>query len=178
MGAFLRVLPWATEFTGQEINLTRDWPRLPRSVSGGSVRPQAARLQRALVRAIVHGTCGPVGCAAEGPRRRAGGFQAVRWGTGLTAAACPSFRRIEQVSWEPRAYIYHNFMSAEDCDHLVSLAKPFVSSRMLFVMRCVYFLYDCVEGWATCAPAIECRRLARMRHADPQVPPSPKLTLP
>ena len=32
--------------------------------------------------------------------------------------------RIEQVSWEPRAFILHNFLSDEECDHLISLADP------------------------------------------------------
>uniref|UniRef100_A0A5B7AKR6 procollagen-proline 4-dioxygenase n=2 Tax=Davidia involucrata TaxID=16924 RepID=A0A5B7AKR6_DAVIN len=30
----------------------------------------------------------------------------------------------EVLSWEPRAFIYHNFLSKEECMHLISLAKP------------------------------------------------------
>ncbi|XP_042474800.1 probable prolyl 4-hydroxylase 3 [Zingiber officinale] len=30
----------------------------------------------------------------------------------------------EQVSWEPRAFIYHNFMSQKECEYLIELAKP------------------------------------------------------
>ncbi|KAJ8762163.1 hypothetical protein K2173_007317 [Erythroxylum novogranatense] len=30
----------------------------------------------------------------------------------------------EIISWEPRAIVYHNFLSKEECDHLISLAKP------------------------------------------------------
>jgi len=30
----------------------------------------------------------------------------------------------EVLSWEPRAFVYHNFLSKEECDHLISLAKP------------------------------------------------------
>lgn len=30
----------------------------------------------------------------------------------------------EVVSWEPRAFIYHNFLSKEECEYLISLAKP------------------------------------------------------
>ncbi|KAJ0966885.1 hypothetical protein J5N97_023802 [Dioscorea zingiberensis] len=30
----------------------------------------------------------------------------------------------EVLSWEPRAFIYHNFLSKEECEHLISLAKP------------------------------------------------------
>lgn len=31
---------------------------------------------------------------------------------------------IEQVSWKPRAYLYHNFLSEEEADHIVELATP------------------------------------------------------
>ncbi|KAG1361241.1 Prolyl 4-hydroxylase 5 [Cocos nucifera] len=30
----------------------------------------------------------------------------------------------EVVSWEPRAFIYHNFLSKEECEFLIELAKP------------------------------------------------------
>ncbi|KAL3148525.1 hypothetical protein ABBQ38_013963 [Trebouxia sp. C0009 RCD-2024] len=30
----------------------------------------------------------------------------------------------EQISAHPRAYVYHNFLSPEECDHIVALAKP------------------------------------------------------
>ncbi|XP_057503530.1 probable prolyl 4-hydroxylase 3 [Actinidia eriantha] len=37
-------------------------------------------------------------------------------------------KRLEQwteiISWEPRAFIYHNFLSKEECEHLIKLAKP------------------------------------------------------
>ena len=32
--------------------------------------------------------------------------------------------RIEHLSWRPRAWLYHNFMSAEECDHIMELAAP------------------------------------------------------
>ncbi|KAA8532025.1 hypothetical protein F0562_006833 [Nyssa sinensis] len=31
---------------------------------------------------------------------------------------------VEVISWEPRASIYHNFLSKEECEHLISLSKP------------------------------------------------------
>ncbi len=31
---------------------------------------------------------------------------------------------VEAVSWKPRAFIYHNFMSEEECNHLLKLAVP------------------------------------------------------
>ncbi|XVF63620.1 hypothetical protein PTKIN_Ptkin09bG0101300 [Pterospermum kingtungense] len=30
----------------------------------------------------------------------------------------------EVLSWEPRAFIYHNFLSNEECEYLINLAKP------------------------------------------------------
>ncbi|KAJ0086892.1 hypothetical protein Patl1_09481 [Pistacia atlantica] len=30
----------------------------------------------------------------------------------------------EVISWEPRAFIYHNFLSKAECDYLINLAKP------------------------------------------------------
>ncbi|MCL7027399.1 hypothetical protein MKW94_027980 [Papaver nudicaule] len=31
---------------------------------------------------------------------------------------------MEVISWEPRAYVYHNFLSEEECKYLIDLAKP------------------------------------------------------
>ncbi|GJW05694.1 probable prolyl 4-hydroxylase 10 [Tanacetum coccineum] len=33
-------------------------------------------------------------------------------------------RWVEVLSWEPRAVIYHNFLSQEECEHLINIAKP------------------------------------------------------
>ncbi|KAG2240794.1 hypothetical protein Bca52824_090539 [Brassica carinata] len=33
-------------------------------------------------------------------------------------------RWLEVISWEPRAFLYHNFLTNEECEHLISLAKP------------------------------------------------------
>ncbi|KAJ1421577.1 Prolyl 4-hydroxylase, alpha subunit [Sesbania bispinosa] len=30
----------------------------------------------------------------------------------------------EVLSWEPRAFIYHNFLSKEECEYLINLAEP------------------------------------------------------
>ncbi|CAA6663246.1 unnamed protein product [Spirodela intermedia] len=32
----------------------------------------------------------------------------------------------EVISWEPRAFVYHNFLSKEECEHLINLAKPYM----------------------------------------------------
>ncbi|KAH7849985.1 hypothetical protein Vadar_025957 [Vaccinium darrowii] len=31
---------------------------------------------------------------------------------------------IEVISWEPRAFVYHNFLSKDECEYLITLAKP------------------------------------------------------
>ncbi|KAG2694111.1 hypothetical protein I3843_08G121300 [Carya illinoinensis] len=31
---------------------------------------------------------------------------------------------VELISWEPRAFVYHNFLTKDECEHLISLAKP------------------------------------------------------
>ncbi|CAM8953760.1 unnamed protein product [Rhodiola kirilowii] len=33
-------------------------------------------------------------------------------------------RWTEVISWEPRAFVYHNFLSEAECEHLINLAKP------------------------------------------------------
>ena len=32
--------------------------------------------------------------------------------------------KVEQISWRPRAFLYHNFLSEEECEHLKELAAP------------------------------------------------------
>ncbi|KAM3238866.1 putative prolyl 4-hydroxylase 10 [Capsicum annuum] len=31
---------------------------------------------------------------------------------------------VEVISWEPRAVVYHNFLSKEECEYLINLGKP------------------------------------------------------
>ncbi|KAK9842984.1 hypothetical protein WJX74_005333 [Apatococcus lobatus] len=31
---------------------------------------------------------------------------------------------VEPISWQPRAFVYHHFLSDAECDHIVALAKP------------------------------------------------------
>lgn len=60
----------------------------------------------------------PVGSSAGGPRfsRRSAAFhlKEERRGEQWT----------ELLSWEPRAFIYHNFLSKEECEYLIKLATP------------------------------------------------------
>lgn len=47
--------------------------------------------------------------------------------------------RIETISWSPRAFIYHNFLSEAECDHLTDIGNKRV--------RCL--------RRGTCAPACQ-----------------------
>ncbi|CAH9105853.1 unnamed protein product [Cuscuta europaea] len=33
---------------------------------------------------------------------------------------------VEVISWEPRAFIYHNFLSKDECEYLINRAKPYM----------------------------------------------------
>ncbi|KAL4440709.1 hypothetical protein ABPG77_000418 [Micractinium sp. CCAP 211/92] len=33
---------------------------------------------------------------------------------------------VEPLSWRPRAFLYHNFMTPEEADHIIKIAKPFM----------------------------------------------------
>ncbi|QCD82115.1 prolyl 4-hydroxylase [Vigna unguiculata] len=33
-------------------------------------------------------------------------------------------RWVEILSWEPRAFLYHNFLTKEECEYLINIAKP------------------------------------------------------
>ncbi|KAG5621658.1 hypothetical protein H5410_006876 [Solanum commersonii] len=39
--------------------------------------------------------------------------------------------RVTQISWRPRAFVYRNFLTDEECDHLVTLAKDKLEKSMV-----------------------------------------------
>ncbi|GMI98192.1 hypothetical protein like AT3G28480 [Hibiscus trionum] len=39
--------------------------------------------------------------------------------------------RVTQLSWHPRAFIYKGFLSSEECDHLITLAKDKLEKSMV-----------------------------------------------
>nr|DAD34752.1 TPA_asm: hypothetical protein HUJ06_005392 [Nelumbo nucifera] len=39
--------------------------------------------------------------------------------------------RVTQLSWRPRAFIYKNFLSDEECDHLIALARDNLEKSMV-----------------------------------------------
>lgn len=34
---------------------------------------------------------------------------------------------LEQLSWKPRAYLWHNFLTHEECDHIVKISLPHIA---------------------------------------------------
>lgn len=47
-------------------------------------------------------------------------------GMGLKAAIHPRTKEtwVETVSWKPRAFLIHNLLSDEECEHVIELASP------------------------------------------------------
>lgn len=41
----------------------------------------------------------------------------------------PGAPEIEFLSWSPRSWLYHNFLTDEECDHIVKLARDGGSQR-------------------------------------------------
>ena len=88
----------------------------------------------------------------------------------ISLPAClPAYCRVEPVSWKPRAFVFHNFMTPEEADHIVSLAKPFVSAAALGLP---------VDRWTPlplplprCTPLCSPVRLCPGRRLCPASPP-------
>lgn len=38
--------------------------------------------------------------------------------------------RVETISWSPRAFVYHNFLTQEECDHLVKIGQQRVRAHV------------------------------------------------
>lgn len=38
------------------------------------------------------------------------------------------FGRVELISWQPRAFLYHSFLSPAECRHIMQEAKPMVTA--------------------------------------------------
>lgn len=34
--------------------------------------------------------------------------------------------RIEQLSWKPRSYLFHNFLTEKECEYIIEVARPLV----------------------------------------------------
>ncbi|KAJ3672244.1 hypothetical protein LUZ60_006965 [Juncus effusus] len=54
-------------------------------------------------------------------RHRHGRSAAQKSGEGLGERGA---QWTEVISWEPRAFVYHNFLSKKECEYLIELAKP------------------------------------------------------
>ena len=57
-------------------------------------------------------------------RKGFGGEGFTKWREAGSKPKSDTESWIETISWEPRAFLYHNFMTPEECDHLIDLAKP------------------------------------------------------
>ncbi|KAK9814785.1 hypothetical protein WJX72_011443 [[Myrmecia] bisecta] len=44
--------------------------------------------------------------------------------TGATSTPASPRRWLERLSWRPRAQLFHNFLSAEECNQIIELARP------------------------------------------------------
>ncbi|XP_045787209.1 probable prolyl 4-hydroxylase 10 [Trifolium pratense] len=40
-------------------------------------------------------------------------------------------RWVEILSWEPRAFLYHNFLAKEECEHLINISKPYMEKSFV-----------------------------------------------
>ncbi|KAI5418764.1 probable prolyl 4-hydroxylase 10 isoform X2 [Lathyrus oleraceus] len=40
-------------------------------------------------------------------------------------------RWVETISWEPRAFLYHHFLTKEECEHLINIAKPSIHKSVV-----------------------------------------------
>eukprot|EP00873_Tetraselmis_striata_P024219 jgi/Tetstr1/444483/TSEL_032364.t1 len=38
---------------------------------------------------------------------------------------------LETISWEPRAFVFHNFLTDEECDHIIEIAEPAMERSMV-----------------------------------------------
>mmetsp|Transcript_21409 Transcript_21409/g.53924 ORF Transcript_21409/g.53924 Transcript_21409/m.53924 type:complete len:346 (+) Transcript_21409:422-1459(+) len=70
----------------------------------------------------------PVACITDAATAHGEEERLIGWkGETHRPAAVPAGSSepwIETVSWEPRAFVFHNFLSEEECDHIVELADP------------------------------------------------------
>lgn len=53
--------------------------------------------------------------------------------------------RIEVVSWQPRAFIYHNFLTDQEAEHIKRLAAATVGLLILYGCR-VIVKFQCFSG--------------------------------
>ncbi|XP_071914820.1 probable prolyl 4-hydroxylase 7 [Coffea arabica] len=55
---------------------------------------------------------------------------AVKLATGASSAPL-DLTRVTQLSWKPRAFIYRGFLTNEECDHMINLAKNKMEKSMV-----------------------------------------------
>lgn len=89
------------------------------------------------------------------------GCVAAQWTHGCVAAqlflsetTVDAFGRVETISWSPRAFIYHSFLTHAEADWIVKLAEAKVRTRMLALQQAAAW-----SGTPTCLHA--CTRHTR-----------------
>lgn len=62
----------------------------------------------------------------------------TRWRSNKKANVSPGFSyaqidptRVTQISWQPRAFVYRGFLTNEECDHFINLAKDKLEKSMV-----------------------------------------------
>lgn len=68
----------------------------------------------------------PGGSSAGGDRRKANDLASIVRNTVDRSKGDEGRAEqwVEVISWEPRAFVYHNFLSKEECEYLIELAAP------------------------------------------------------
>lgn len=105
--------------------------------------PRCAALLLALLAASVLGASGRKSVASSDEERLPG------WKGEIARAAVPQRRRwIEPLSWRPRAFLYHGFLSAEETAHVRALAEPRLERSQVFdTATGEGALCRCAAGW-------------------------------
>ena len=70
--------------------------------------------------------CGTLPSKASSPTKTRNGWRSSEFKVG-SGADDDDGTWIEVVSWAPRAFFVHNIITAEECDYLVTLAKPHIA---------------------------------------------------
>ncbi|CAI7778109.1 unnamed protein product, partial [Closterium sp. NIES-53] len=66
-------------------------------------------------------------CSCEAESEAYPGWQADKFGVAINPAVADgnlTEPRVTVLSWKPRAFLYRNFLTPEECDHIISLARP------------------------------------------------------
>ncbi|CAI5467395.1 unnamed protein product [Closterium sp. Yama58-4] len=66
-------------------------------------------------------------CSCQEESEAYPGWQADKFGVAINPAVADgnlTEPRVTVLSWKPRAFLYHKFLTPEECNHIISLARP------------------------------------------------------